>query len=74
MMLVPGWVSMRNVSHFPPARIISALAKAAPALVTLVPAASSVALFAATASSSTMSWIACCPPGSWEPRRADASA
>ena len=36
-MLVPGCVSMRKVSHFPPASIISELAKAAPLLVTLAP-------------------------------------
>jgi hypothetical protein len=34
---VPGCVSMRKVSHLPPASIISALAKAAPPLVTVVP-------------------------------------
>ena len=35
MMLVPGCVSIRNVSHLPPAKAISALANAAPPLVTL---------------------------------------
>ena len=44
---VPGWVSMRNVSHLPPARIISELTKAAPALVSLVPLHSTVAMPAA---------------------------
>ena len=33
---MPGWVSMRNVSHLPPAKIVSALTKAAPALVSFV--------------------------------------
>ena len=37
MMLVPGCVSMRNVSHLPPARVISELAKAAPPFVAFVP-------------------------------------
>jgi hypothetical protein len=37
MMLVPGWVSMRKVSHLPPAYAISALANAAPPFVTRVP-------------------------------------
>ena len=32
MMLVPGWVSMRNVSHLPPANTISELAKRGAAL------------------------------------------
>ena len=36
-MHVPGCVSMRNVSSFPPASTISALAKAAPAFVALRP-------------------------------------
>ena len=35
---------MRNVSHLPPAKIISALTKAAPALVSLVPLHSTVAI------------------------------
>ena len=33
---MPGWVSMRKVSHLPPAKIISVLTKAAPALVSFV--------------------------------------
>ena len=36
-MLQPGWVSMRKVSHLPPAKIISALTKAAPPLVSFAP-------------------------------------
>ena len=43
MMLVPGWVSMRKVSHLPPAIAISALAKAAPPFVTRVPSTMMVA-------------------------------
>ena len=43
MMLVPGWVSMRKVSHLPPAIAISELANAAPPLVTLVPSTMMVA-------------------------------
>ena len=35
MMLVPGCVSMRKVSHLPPASTISELANAAPPFVTL---------------------------------------
>ena len=35
--LVPGCMSMRNVSHFPPANAISELANAAPPLVTFSP-------------------------------------
>src|ERR1700730_10924552 len=34
---IPGWVRMRNVSHLPPAKIISALTKAGPALAELPP-------------------------------------
>src|ERR1700755_1266500 len=34
---MPGWVSIRKVSHLPPAKIVSALTKAAPALVILAP-------------------------------------
>ena len=41
---MPGWVSMRNVSHLPPAKIISALTNAAPALVSLAPLHSTVAI------------------------------
>ena len=37
MIAVPGCVSMRKVSHLPPASIISEFAKAAPPLVTLLP-------------------------------------
>ena len=43
MMLVPGCVSMRKVSHLPPASIISELANAAPPLVTLAPSTMMVA-------------------------------
>ena len=42
-MLVPGWVSMRKESSLPPAIAISALAKAAPPFVTLVPCTMMVA-------------------------------
>ena len=44
---MPGWVSMRNVSHLPPAKIISALTNAAPLLVSLLPLHSTVAMPAA---------------------------
>ena len=37
MIAVPGCVSMRKVSHLPPANIISAFANAAPPLVTFAP-------------------------------------
>src|SRR5215472_12130647 len=40
---MPGWVNMRNVSHLPPAKIVSALTKAAPAFVSFVPLHSTVA-------------------------------
>ena len=36
-MPAPGWVSMRNVSHLPPARVISEFANAAPPFVALAP-------------------------------------
>ena len=55
MMLVPGWVSMRKVSHLPPAIAISALAKAAPPFVTLAPCTMMVAPWRTPASSSVMS-------------------
>src|SRR5881392_1507463 len=62
-MLVPGWVSIRNVSHLPPAIAISALAKAAPPFVTLVPSTMIVAPLRTPASSSVTSFTACWPPG-----------
>ena len=58
-MAVPGCVSMRKVSHFPPASIISALANAAPPLVTLVPATRMVAPPGTPASSSATNRTAC---------------
>ncbi len=57
-MLVPGWVSMRKVSHLPPAIAISALAKAAPPRVTRVPSTMIVAPLRTPASSSFMSFTA----------------
>ena len=60
MMLVPGWVSMRKVSHLPPANAISALANAAPPFVTRVPFTMMVAPLRTPASSSMMSFTACC--------------
>src|ERR1700722_12475823 len=54
MMAIPGWVSMRNVSHLPPAKIISALTKAAPALVNFSPLHSTVKRPALPDSSSRM--------------------
>ena len=71
-MLVPGWVSMRKVSHFPPAIAISALAKAAPPLVTVAPFTMMVAQVRTPASSSVMSRTACWPAGVWDPRSTDA--
>ena len=62
-MLVPGCVSMRKVSHLPPASIISELANAAPPLVTLPPFTMMVAPLRTPASSSVMKLIACCPAG-----------
>src|SRR5712671_7590076 len=50
MIAVPGCVSMRKVSHLPPASIISELAKPAPAFVTLVPSTMMVAPFRTPAS------------------------
>ncbi len=55
MIAVPGWVSMRKVSHLPPAKIVSALTKAAPALVSLTPLHSAVATPLPPASSSCIS-------------------
>ena len=72
MMLVPGWVSMRKVSHLPPAIAISELAKAAPPFVTLVPSTMMVAPLRTPASSSVMSFTACWPSGDCEPRSTDA--
>ena len=73
-MHVPGCVSMRNVSSFPPASTISALAKAAPAFVALVPSTRRVAPFATPASSSVTSRMPCWAAGRWEPSSADARA
>src|SRR5215472_13847796 len=56
---MPGWVSMRKVSHLPPANIISALTKAAPALVSLVPWHNTVAAPPPPASSSCINASAC---------------
>src|SRR6266851_1790994 len=72
MMLVPGWVSMRKVSHFPPANAISAPANPAPPFVTLAPSTMMVAPFVTPASSSVTSLTACWPSGVREPRRIDA--
>ena len=62
---MPGWVSMRKVSHLPPAKIISALTKAAPPLVSLLPLHSTVAAPPPPASSSCISANACRLPGIW---------
>ena len=59
MIAVPGWVSMRNVSHLPPAKIVSALTKAAPALVSFAPWHSTVAAPPPPASSSRIRASAC---------------
>ncbi len=67
MMLVPGCVSMRKVSHLPPAIAISELANAAPPRVTVVPSTMMVAPCFTPASSSTMSLTACWPIGVCEP-------
>ena len=72
MIAVPGCVSMRKVSHLPPASIISELAKPAPPFVTLVPFTRMVAPLRTPASSSLMNFTACWPAGSCEPRSADA--
>src|ERR1700736_5120332 len=56
---------MRNVSHLPPAKIISALTKAAPALVSLLPLHNTVAAPPPPASSSCISARACRLPGTW---------
>src|SRR5512138_2460495 len=72
MMAVPGCVSIRNVSHLPPASIISELAKAAPPFVTLLPVTRTVAPFRTPASSLVTSDTACWPAGSCEPTSADA--
>src|SRR5215470_4476305 len=71
-MAVPGCVSMRNVSHLPPASIISELAKAAPPFVTLLPVTRTVAPLRTPTSSLVTSDTACCPAGSCEPRSAEA--
>ena len=73
-MLVPGCVSMRKVSHFPPASIISEFANAAPPFVTLVPFTMMVAPLRTPASSSSMSLTASCPAGNCEPSSAEVSA
>jgi hypothetical protein len=59
MMLVPGCVSMRKVSHFPPTNAISALANAAPPFVAFVPFTMIVAPGVTPASSSLISRTAC---------------
>ena len=69
---MPGWVSIRNVSHLPPAIAISALAKAAPPFVTVAPSTMIVAPLRTPASSSVMSITACRPPGVREPRSTEA--
>ena len=56
---MPGWVSMRKVSHLPPAKIVSVLTKAAPALVSFAPLHSTVAAPPPPASSSCISASAC---------------
>ena len=56
---MPGWVSMRKVSHLPPAKIVSALTKAAPALVSFAPWHSTVAAPPPPASSSCINANAC---------------
>ena len=73
-MHAPGCSSMRNVSSFPPAHTISALAKAAPARATRVPSTRSAAPLAAPASSSVTIRMACRAAGDCEPSSADASA
>ena len=73
-MHVPGCVSMRNVSHLPPARINSALAKTAPAFVARAPSTMTVTPFGTPASSRVTNSIASRPAGSCEPRSADARA
>ena len=74
MMLVPGCVSMRNVSHLPPAKHISELANAAPPLVTVRPSTKMVAPLFTPSSSSVMSLTALRPAGVREPSSTDASA
>src|SRR5207253_10128208 len=74
MIAGPGWVSMRNVSHLPPAKIVSALTKAAPALVSFAPWHSTVAAPPPPASSSRIIASACALAGIWLPSSADDSA
>jgi hypothetical protein len=71
---VPGWVSMRNVSHLPPANTVSALTKAAPALVSFAPWHSTVAAPPPPASSSCISASACREAGMSRATSADDSA
>ena len=59
MIAVPGCVSMRKVSHFPPANIISELAKAAPPFVTFAPETMIVAPVRTPASSAVTNCTAC---------------
>src|SRR5262249_16808179 len=70
---MPGWVSMRKVSHLPPAKIISALTKAAPPLVSLAPLHSTVAAPAPPGSSSCISARACLLAGIWWATKAEAN-
>ena len=72
MMAVPGCVSMRKVSHFPPASIISELAKAAPPFVTLLPVTRIVAPLRTPASSLGDELHRLLPAGSCDPTSADA--
>jgi hypothetical protein len=72
MIAVPGCVSMRKVSHFPPASMSSEFAKAAPPLVTLVPFTRMVAPLRTPISSPVTSVTACWPAGNPEPTSADA--
>ena len=72
MIAVPGCVSMRKVSHFPPAYIISAFANAAPPRVTFAPDTMMVPPFLTPASSSATNAIACFADAVCDPSRADA--
>ena len=72
MIATPGCVSMRNVSHFPPANIISAFTKAAPALVKRSPEHKAVA--AVPGSSSRASVKASFVAGMFQASKAEDSA
>ena len=72
MIAVPGCVSIRKVSHFPPASIISEFAKAAPPLVTLLPFTRMVAPLRTPSSSPVTNVTASRPAGIPAPTSADA--